>query len=209
MVRDGRRLCLIDVVASQNGQDTARATATFAAASDANSRVWTCDESIDPPASDGADQPDDVERFYWTDGRGWLTPGTSVYTGERKAVWHFAIPVVANEDPSGFVTAAAVSDVINAIASVGPDGLAFINADATVHLSRRPVRSAIGLVMTTRSEHAGLSAASAVVFDRVGPFGQVCASGLANPPIALLHHPLQDRLTNDCARPLLTPRGWR
>ncbi|MEJ9078292.1 acyl-CoA thioesterase domain-containing protein [Gordonia malaquae] len=189
IVREGRRFCLVDVVAEQNGSATARGTAAFAAPSESTSRVWTADDAVAPPDSDGDDQPGDVERFYWDEGRGWLTPGTSPYTSARKAVWHFPIPIVDGEPPSPFSITAAVADVVNAIASVGPDGLAFINTDATVHLSRRPSAGSVGLAMTTRTEHAGLSAATAVVFDRHGAFGQVAASGLANPPIALLHHP--------------------
>ncbi|GEE00501.1 hypothetical protein nbrc107696_09470 [Gordonia spumicola] len=192
VVRAGRRYCLIDVVAAQNDAPTARATAAFAAASDAESTVWATDHALTPPASDGDDQPEEVERFYWDAGRGWLTPGESPYTSERKGVWHFPIPVVDGEEPSPFVVAAAVADVVNAICSVGPDGLAFINTDATMHLSRSPASGPIGLAMISRTEHAGLSASAAAVFDRQGAFGHVSATGLANPPIPLLHHPFPE-----------------
>ncbi|EGD54930.1 acyl-CoA thioesterase domain-containing protein [Gordonia neofelifaecis] len=184
--RSGRRICLIDVEARQHGEPVARASVLFAEpAGGRSSPIWNDGAAPSPPSVDAA-APAHLERVYGTDRRGWLPPGEIPGDDDRKWVWHFPIQLVEGEEVTAFQSAAAVADVVNAVCHTGARGLEFINADGSMTLSRSPVGRSIGLVASTRFESAGVSAASAIVFDDDGPFGTVTATGLAAPPVQLL-----------------------
>lgn len=186
VVRQGRRLCLVDAELIQGNDVMARASAMFVAPSDAApSSAWPgVPELIPPiPTIDPDSQPNGIERLYGTDGRGWLPPPEVPFDTDRKWVWLFPIPVVDGEEPTGFQAAVSGADIVSVIGNTGPAGLGFINADLSMTLARQPANSSVGLVALARTEASGIAASSAVMFDAAGAFGIVSATSLSAPPI--------------------------
>lgn len=83
------------------------------------------------------------------------------------------VPVVPDEEPSGWQRAAATSDFTNGISAVVPfDGRAvFINPDLTVHLWREPVGEWVGTDARTRTAPDGIGLAQTTLWDRSGQIG--------------------------------------
>lgn len=188
VVRNGRRLCLLDALLLQNGEVMARASASFVAPSDSSgSSAWPGTPDLIPklPRVDLASLPDESERIYGTDSRGWMPLDEVPYDADRKWVWMVPAPVVEGEVPTGFQAAASCADVVSVVANLDEHGLGFINTDLTMTLARQPVGAFIGLVANSRTEAAGVSAASAAMFDAEGACGLVSATSLSAAPIML------------------------
>jgi hypothetical protein len=83
------------------------------------------------------------------------------------------VPVVPDEEPSGWQRAAAAADFANGISSVVAwDGsTVFINPDLTLTLWREPIGDWIGLDAITRTSQDGIGASDTVVWDRTGCVG--------------------------------------
>ncbi len=84
------------------------------------------------------------------------------------------VPVVLDEDPSGWQRAAAIADFSNGISAVVPfDGTSmFINPDLTVHLWREPVGEWICSEAVTRTSGTGIGMAETALWDRSGRIGR-------------------------------------
>ena len=84
------------------------------------------------------------------------------------------VPVVPDEEPSGWQRAAAASDFANGISAVVPwDGTTvFINPDLTVTAWREPVGEWIGLEAVTRTSATGIGASDTALWDLGGRFGR-------------------------------------
>ncbi|MEV5648662.1 acyl-CoA thioesterase domain-containing protein [Nocardia sp. NPDC052254] len=180
VVRSGPRLCLIDAVLSQDGEPRARATVLFLRPSEAApGHVWSGGTSPAAPP-EGLVPVGDPERLYFTEADGWGEWSDAFRDSARKRIWHLPVPAVDGEDPTPFQVAASVADVTNMVSNLGSAGLEYINADVTMALSRPPEALEVGLALTERTEHAGISVGTAVLFDRQGALGTATVSALAN-----------------------------
>lgn len=94
------------------------------------------------------------------------------------------VPVVPDEEPTGWQRAAATADFTNGISSVVPfDGRAmFINPDLTVHLWREPVGEWVGTDAVTRTAPDGIGLAHTTLWDRTGRIGLAAQSLLLDRP---------------------------
>lgn len=133
-----------------------------------------------PPA------PDDVpssalRRIFHSDETGWVSDADLIPAGVRRALWQRPLQLVEGEPTTGYTLAAYAADLSNLVVNTGRDGLQHINLEATMSLSRPPRGHAIGLLATHASEHDGISAGSAVLFDEDGPIGVSSASAISNP----------------------------
>ncbi|MGV9611505.1 acyl-CoA thioesterase domain-containing protein [Nocardia xishanensis] len=179
VVRESKRLCLVDAVLSQDDHPVARASALFLSPSESPSgAVWSGGAQPEPPPSD-TPMAADQDRLYYSEGIGWGDPARAQHSG-RKQVWHRAVPVVEGEQITPFQFAAGVADVMNVVSNLGANGLEFINPDVTLALVRLPRSMELGFAATDRAERDGISVGSAVVFDREGVFGTATVCGLAN-----------------------------
>jgi len=70
--------------------------------------------------------------------------------------------------------------VTNLVVNWGSAGVEFINADITMAMSRLPVALEMGLTTTDRFVSDGIAVGTAVLFDRLGPFGATTISTLAD-----------------------------
>nr|WP_218271174.1 acyl-CoA thioesterase domain-containing protein [Rhodococcus opacus] len=179
VVREGRRLCLVDAVLSQGGEAVARASALYLSPTvTPEGMVWASAYSPQPPPEDYS--AGSAERLYYSDGAGWSLPADAQQNGDRKQIWQFAIPVVEGEQLTAFQMAASVADAANVIINLGSAGLEFINADVTLALARLPEGLELGLAALDRAEQHGISVGTGLVFDRVGVVGSVTVSAVGN-----------------------------
>lgn len=180
VVRQGRRLALVDVEMTQDGVRVARATAQFLRGGAAvHGRTWSRPETVCVPPPDV--RPETSEpRVYYSEGAGWTGSPEAHQNAERKRTWHFPLAVVQGEPPSPFQQAAMAADFVNMVANWGDHGIEFINTDVTLTLVRLPEGDGVGLVAEHREEHDGVSVGMAAVVDRQGVVGFAGVTGLAN-----------------------------
>ncbi|MEV0336595.1 acyl-CoA thioesterase domain-containing protein [Nocardia sp. NPDC050717] len=179
VVREGRRLCLIDTVLEQDGRHVARASALWLAPGQSPpGAVWSGGAQPEPPPF-GTALVEAQHRLYFTEQTGWGDAAEST-NDARNTIWHEQIPVVEGEKVTPFQLAAGIADVANVAVNLGSNGLEFINADVSLALGRLPVGPAVGFATTERIEEAGIAVGTAVAFDRVGVFGTATLCALAD-----------------------------
>lgn len=182
VVREGRRLCLVDAVIEQDGEPVARASGLFLQPSEpAQGAVWEPDTSFDPPPLDLAPVSDDARVPLFSSERiGWSNSFGEHQNGERKMTWQTGMPVIPGEKPSPFVAAASIADAASMVTNWGSNGVEQINTDITLTLARTPVSLEIGLAAVDRVSSEGIAVGTATVFDREGRLGSVVVSSIAN-----------------------------
>jgi hypothetical protein len=97
----------------------------------------------------------------------------------RAAVWfRLRVPIVAGEETSPLMRAAAASDFGNGISSVvdWSSGWMFINPDLTITLSRYPVGEWVALDAVTRPTDRGVGFAESALYDEDGRIGRAVQS---------------------------------
>jgi hypothetical protein len=174
VVRDGKRVRVVDVTISTGDVELARARALqLRSGPHPEATPWSAPQWNAPP-------PDEQPNPDTADG-GWeiqlLSPG-GFWTAERKRLWardHWQL--VAGEEPSPVVRAALAADLPNPLANSGAQGLQFINADLTLFLARPPTSEWLGLEVSDHVGHEGIAIGSCTMYDTMGPIGwsSVCA----------------------------------
>lgn len=182
VVREGRRLCLVDATVEQDGQAVARASALFLKVGDpATGEVWEPTGSPEPPPLDFAPPTDEPHvPFFASEGVGWDPSFAAHQNSGRKTTWQVGLAVVPEEVPSGFVVAASVADSTSMVTNWGSNGVEYINTDITLTLARLPVGREIGLHAIDRVNHDGIAVGTATVFDREGRLGTAVVTSIAN-----------------------------
>jgi hypothetical protein len=179
--REGRRICLVDVILSQDGERVARGTATFLKPSaNTEGEVWAPSERPVPPPEDVVPPATQPRPPYVRSSAGWSQDFLEHQNADRKTSWSTAVPVVAGEPVTGFQAAASTADGASMVTNWGSRGVEHINTDITMTLAREPEGVEIGLLATDRVEHDGIAVGTAAVFDRRGPLGTVIVAALAN-----------------------------
>ncbi|MCV7054697.1 acyl-CoA thioesterase domain-containing protein [Mycolicibacterium gilvum] len=185
VVREGRRLKLVDAVMTQAGTVVARASTLFLRRGEQppGPRFTT---TVPMPAVPRPDPiPDDIATLVWSYGKDGDTPslglGAWTYDGP-KYIWALELaPIVAGTELTPFERAALAGDMASSLTHFGEDGLPFINADYTLTLSRLPDGPYLGLAALTHDSDAGVATGTAIVVDETGPLGTATATALANP----------------------------
>jgi hypothetical protein len=188
VVRDGRRLRLVDAVMTQNDVVVARASGLFLRRSEhAVDTVWTSPVSMPAIPAEPGVLPDDLPMLLHSYGRDPVagSPGVGVtewrHDGQKFA-WMRETKLLVDDEPlSPFTRAVMAGDVTSSLSHWGTTGLQFINADYTITLSRLPEGVYIGLASMTHYGHAGVATGTATMFDEKGPIGSGMATALANP----------------------------
>ena len=176
VVRDGRRVRVVDVSIRSTDVEVARATALLLRTGPhPGGTMWHAPD-WDAPDPESLPAPENGER----DG-GWdirmLSPG-GFWTAERKRVWaRDRWQLVAGEEPSPAVRAALAADLPNPLANSNAEGLQFINADLTLFLARPPDSEWIGVEVAGHIGHDGIAVANCTLYDTAGAIGwaSVCA----------------------------------
>jgi hypothetical protein len=188
VVRDGRRLRLVDAVMTQNDVVVARASALFLRRSEhGEDTVWTSPVTMPAIPVDPVMLADDVPMVFHSFGRDPVvgSPGVGIKEWRhhgQKFAWMRETKFLVDDEPlSPFTRAVMAGDVTSSLTHWGTEGLQFINADYTITLSRLPQGVYIGLAAMTHYGHAGVATGVATLFDETGPIGNGMATALANP----------------------------
>jgi hypothetical protein len=192
VVRDGRRLRLVDAIMTQDDLIVARASALFLRRSEHTTvdTVWTSPVTMPAVPAEPVMLAGDVPMVFHSFGRDPVagSPGVGIeewrHHGQKFAWMRETKFLVDNEPLSPFTRAVMAADVTSSLTHWGTEGLQFINADYTITLSRLPESVYIGLASLTHYSHAGVATGVATLFDATGPIGSGMATALANPGFA-------------------------
>jgi hypothetical protein len=181
VVRQGRRICLLDAVLTQDGEKVARASAIFLQATEsATGEVWAPTERPVPPPLDLVPPSEEPRVPFFHSSAGWSQKFSEHQNSSRKTSWNAALAVVSGERVTPFQAAASVADGASLVTNWGSRGVEYINTDITLTLARRPEGVEIGLAALDRVEHDGIAVGTAAVFDRAGQLGNAVVTSLAN-----------------------------
>jgi hypothetical protein len=182
VVREGRRLCLVDAVLEQDGEPVARASGLFLKVTEpVTGEVWEPTGSPEVPPVELAPVSEEPQvPLFASDGVGWDPSFSAHQNGGRKTTWQTGVPVVPEEQPSGFVVAASIADATSMVTNWGSNGVEYINTDITLLLARLPEGRQIGLSATDRVSEDGIAVGTATVFDRRGRLGTTAVTAIAN-----------------------------
>lgn len=181
IVREGKRICLIDAILLQNGIPVARAGCTFLLPTESpNGTVWSPTDGPKPPPIEVAPPSDEPGIPYFTSEAPWSQSFQEHQNAGRKQTWQTALPIVDGETGTAFQAVASIADATSMLVNWGTEGVQFINADITLTLARQPIGREIGLSTSSRVEHDGIAVGTVDVFDRAGPLGTAMITSLAN-----------------------------
>jgi hypothetical protein len=191
VVRNGRRLRVVDAVMTQNDALVARASALFVRRSEHPvNTVWTSPVMMPAIPAEPDMLSDDLPMLLHSYGRDPVdgSPGVGVtewrHDGQKFA-WVRETKLLVDDEPlSPFTRAVMAGDITSSLSHWGTAGLQFINADYTITLSRLPQGAYIGLASMTHYGHGGVASGTATLFDETGPIGSGMATALANPGFA-------------------------
>jgi hypothetical protein len=99
--------------------------------------------------------------------------------GAPLAIWfRMPIPLVAGEEPTALQRAVQLSDFANAVAAIAQrdrvsSPVPFINVDATLYFTRKPVGEWFCLQEQAIEVERGISVATCALFDERGSCGRV------------------------------------
>ena len=181
VVREGRRICLIDATLVQDGTRVARASCTFLLPTESpHGAAWTPDGHPQPPPIDVVPPSDEPGVPFFTSDQPWSQSFSDHQNAGHKQTWQTGLPVVAGEPATPFQAVASIADATSMVVNWGTEGVQFINTDITLALARPPVSQEIGLSATDRVERDGISVGTVEVFDRAGPLGTAMVTAIAN-----------------------------
>ncbi|MGO3146732.1 MAG: acyl-CoA thioesterase domain-containing protein [Leucobacter sp.] len=178
VVKRGRRVTLIEVKLMQENREVARGHMYFATTAERpEGQLWQPEFPFCAP--EVGYSLNKSHQLYFTETTGWTNDAISIVGNSRKAVWVENVEFVQGEPMSGALLAGYAADLTSATANWGTLGVSYINIDATMTLTREPIGEGIGLYSTFSSEGEGLTAGSAIVFDRSGTLGVATVAGVA------------------------------
>lgn len=192
VVRDGRRIKLIDAAMLQDDKVVARASALFLRRGEhPDVRVWSAPVPMPALAPNADGFPADIPFRIWSYSADLVkgSPGMAEWeqAESQKFAWtQLFRPMVHGHPLTPFVRLAFVGDITSSLANWGEGGLRFINADYTITATRLPDGEFVGLAAQSHYGIEGVATCSAALFDRHGPFGTAVAVALAQPADAFM-----------------------
>lgn len=175
LVREGRRIKVVDATFHSAGRDMARATCQFLAfgenaAGDVWSPApWDAPSPASLPPSERTDAPWEWRNFAGAFGE----------AGQRRAWLREIRPMVAGVPLSPYARAAAACDFASPFAHSGSEGLGYINTDVTLILHRLPAGEWIGFESSYHGADGGVAAGECRLHDEQGPIGLASCVALA------------------------------
>jgi len=176
VLRDGKRVQLVEARLEADGQEVARASALRIR----RDAVPAPDGDLEPPAHGGPDGATLLEppseratSFAWSAMEIRFTAGTFWDVGPAFAWFRLRVPLLAGERPSPLQRLAAAGDFGNGIATaVSWATHVFINPDLTLYVERLPHGEWVGLDAVTRVGDAGVGVSDSALYDERGRVGR-------------------------------------
>ena len=179
VVREGRRIKVIDAEFFSAGTSMARATCQLLRRTEApEGTVWTA-PNWDAPAPDALPPPTDPRSGL--NGMWELRPITGAMgTLGRRRLWMREVRELVGGTPlTPFARASLAADFASPFANAGDQGLRYINSDATLYLHREPAGEWIGFEVANHQATAGVAIGECWVYDVQGPVGIATVAALA------------------------------
>jgi hypothetical protein len=178
VVRQGRRIQVVDAVMESEGSEVARAAAM---------RIRTADVAVpeherrpSPPPPHGLEPyrmlEADEQWFHSAAVEARFVSGDFYEPGPATVWMRLVVPLVEGEEPTPLQRVAALADFGNGLSRVLPWGWLFINSDLTVHLSRQPRSEWVCLRSRTELSDHGMGLAESELFDEEGAIGHSAQS---------------------------------
>ena len=174
----------IDAAMTQGGELVARASALYLRRGEQPGGDFFTTAVTLPPIPEEPEQFDDTLPMFIR------AYGPTSEDDRHEFPWQQAGPryawvreirdLVDGEELTPFIRAALAVDVTSSMTNFSTEGLAFINADYTLALSRLPDGPHIGMAALTHSSAEGIATGSAQLFDHRGPFGTGMSSSIGN-----------------------------
>ena len=181
VVREGKRIGLIDAFLMQGEARVARASCIFLLPTESpTGTVWTPDDHPAPPPEEVAPATEEPRVPFFASDAPWSQKFPDHQNAGRKQTWQTGIPIVDGEEGTPFQSAASIADATSMVVNWGTEGVQYINTDITLALARPPVGREIGLLATDRVEQDGIAVGTVEVFDRAGSLGTAMVTALAN-----------------------------
>jgi Thioesterase-like superfamily len=181
LTRPGRRVQIVDVSLTVDGQEFVRARALRIRIADVPVPQWPQTPFTPTATALGRvrpRRPEDGPTSFHLDGVE-IRFVTGRWDDEGPAtVWmRLRHPIVPDEEPNPTQRAVAAADFSNGLSRLLPfDTHTFVNPDLTVALSRPPVGEWIGMDAVTRLSDHGVGQAESLLFDGHGPVGRAVQS---------------------------------
>ena len=181
VVRDGKRISVVEAGLWADGTLVMRASAL---------RIRVADLELPAAAAASDDVPplpvgEGEEAILLGGGNAYNDLGIEIrflhggfqHMGPGTAWVRLRLPLVAGEEPSPLVRAAAAADLGNGVSSVlNQKEWLYINPDLTVHLSRPPVGEWIAVRAVTHPGPSGAGMAESALYDSKGRIGRSAQS---------------------------------
>jgi hypothetical protein len=179
IVRDGKRIKVIDAEFLSGGVSMARATAQLLLRTEnPPGKVWSKPGwSVPRPADIPA--PQNTRSGL---GGMWITrpiEGAMGVIGPRRIWISEARDLVDGVPLTPFTRVAVSSDFASPFANAGDEGLRYINTDVTVYLHRAPLTEWIGYEVLDHNATDGIAIAECRIHDEQGPIGTSSVTALA------------------------------
>ncbi|WP_197694658.1 thioesterase family protein [Mycobacterium sp. 852002-51971_SCH5477799-a] len=188
VLREGRRIKLVDGSLVQNGTVVARASALFLRRGEhPGGQVWSAPVQMPPPPTSSDGWVEQMPFLIWgygatLQGSPGIAAGEWEQTHSQKFAWaRLFRPMVHGHPLTPFTRLAFVGDITSSLTHWGTGGLRYINADYTVTASRLPDGEFLGLAAQSHYGTPGVATGAATLFDRHGPIGTSSALALAQP----------------------------
>jgi hypothetical protein len=179
VVRDGRRIRVIDAEFISAGASMARATCQLLRRTrNPEGRVWS-PPPWDAPGPAEIAPPDDPRMSL---GGMWAVRPISGAMGSigPRRLWMSEVRELVGGDPlTPFVRVAVGCDFASPFANAGDRGLGYINSDVTLYLHRLPVTPWIGYEVVNHGATDGVAIGECWLHDERGPIGSASVTALA------------------------------
>jgi hypothetical protein len=179
IVRDGKRIKVIDAEFFSGGVSMARATCQLLRRTrNPEGHVWS-PPNWNVPAPETIEVP--PERRSALGGMWEILPivGEMGTRGPRRVWMREVRELVAGVPLTPFVRAALASDFASPFANAGDKGLAYINSDVTLYLHREMQGDWIGFEVVNHHATDGVAIGECFVYDKIGPIGSSTVAALA------------------------------
>ena len=174
--RAGRRIRLVEVGVFDGDVEVTRGSALLVLRSEMPTGGPDALPPWDFPAPEALEAPEDLRGRTWEmrQQRPWNEGGGKVWMRDLA-------PFLAGESVSPLLRAALAADFANPLVNGAPDGLAYINADITLYLTRNPVDEWLGMERVAHLGGDGVALGTAWLHDRVGRIGHCSVAALPDP----------------------------
>jgi hypothetical protein len=186
VVREGRRIKVVDAEFVSGGVSMARATCQLLRRTEnPDGNIWA-PPNWDAPAP--ADVPPPQDRRSGMGGMWAMRPisGAMGTLGQRRTWMSEVRDLVEGVPLTPFTRVAVAADFASPFANAGDKGLAYINSDVTVYLHRLPRTEWIGFEVVNHQATDGVAIGECYLYDETGPIGSATVAALAQrrtPPL--------------------------